>query len=86
MKWVYMSERWDERYCLLEEILDHAKKILLFNIFFEEKKIENNIHNPVSKLRLILQSNLFEPGVIILCSNGKGEKKIVIETRFKVTL
>lgn len=51
----------------------------------EEKKIQNNTHNPLSKLRLVLQSNLFEPGVIILCSNGKGKKDLVIETRFEVT-
>lgn len=70
-----MSESRDERYCLVEEILDHAKEILLFNIYWRRgKKIQNNIHNPVSKLRLVLQSNLFEPGVIILSSNGKGKK------------
>jgi len=55
---------------LVEEILDRAQKVL-FIFIGEEKKIQNNISNPVSKLRLVLQSNLFEPAVIILCSNGK---------------
>jgi len=60
---------------LVGEIHDHAKKIHLFNVYWR-KKIQNNIHNPVSKLRLVLQLNLFEPGVIMLCSNGKGKKMI----------
>lgn len=55
---------------MVEEILDRAQKVL-FIFIGEEKKIQNNISNPVSKLRLVLQSNLFEPAVIILCSNGK---------------
>lgn len=62
--------------------------IRFFKIPFllEKKKTpQKNIHNLVSKLRLVLQSNLFEPGVIILCSNGKRKKAdLVIETMFKV--
>lgn len=53
---------------------------------FWGKTVQNSIHNPVSRLRLVPQSNLLELGVIILCSNEKREEKdVLIETRFKVT-
>lgn len=58
IKWVYMSGHWDEREHFVEEMVDHAKELLL--IIIGGEKIQNNIHNPVCKLRLVLQSNLFE--------------------------
>lgn len=46
------------RYCLVEEMLDHAEEVLL--IITGGEKIQNNIHNPVCKLRPVFRSNLFE--------------------------